>query len=119
MDYDHSPFSKSPLRFFFEETRSIAVTLLFSPSQGNRRTPNIAVFFYHKSPYIVKFGPVIRMISSLADSDKYWGAQDTGLEQRAMSKHRTDFMDAFHNGVYMEMPLGIRGREPIVMIRRG
>ena len=80
------------------------------------------MFFYHKTPYIVKFGPVIRMISSLADSEKYWGAQDTGIEQRAMSKHRTDFMDAFHEGAYMEMPLGnghrLKGEEPIVIIRK-
>ena len=37
--------------------------------------------------------------------DKIWGSMDTGTEQRAMGKHRIDFMELFHRGEYVEIPL--------------
>jgi hypothetical protein len=30
---------------------------------------------------------------------------DTGIEQRVISPHRTDFMDPFQNGEYITIPL--------------
>ncbi len=58
----------------------------------------------------MKFGPVIRFISDFAVTDKYLGAHDTGIEQRSMGEHRIDFMELFHKGEYMEMPLGSQNK---------
>jgi len=74
--------------------------------QGNRRTLNMGTFFYHNEPFNLKFGPVIRIIHDLGVEDKVWGCMDTGIEQRPLSEHRTDFMDMFHKGEYLEMPTG-------------
>ena len=71
MSYEHSPLSKSPLRIFFEEIRTI---------EGSRRTVSIACFFFHKDPYNVKFGPIIRIIHDMGDEEKVWGSMDTGTE---------------------------------------
>eukprot|EP00347_Sterkiella_histriomuscorum_P009270 403341851 len=93
--YDHSPFSKSPLRLLFEEQR---------PARGSRRTNNLALYFYHKTPYSARFGSVIRMITDMNVEGKVVGAFDTGLEQRAGRPHRIDFLDMFLDGQYMDMP---------------
>jgi hypothetical protein len=58
------------LRLFFEEVR---------PYPGNRRTSNVALWFYHREQFVPKFGAVIRMIADLNNSDYMYGAVDTGL----------------------------------------
>lgn len=63
------------------------------------------MFFYHKEPYSVKFGPILRMINDMGDTTKFWGSMDTGVEQVAFSPHRADFMELFHQGGVMEIPL--------------
>jgi hypothetical protein len=89
------PFGKTPIRKLFEETRSM---------EGSRHTPNVAIYFYHKSPYSPKFGPIIRLIADMANEQSILASLDTGIEQRPGSKHRTDFMELFHRGDYVEMP---------------
>jgi len=76
VSYEHSPFSKTPLRPIFEEIR---------PMPGSHRTLNLAKFFYHKTPFNVKFGPIIRVVHDLGDSEKIWASMDTGIEQRSMT----------------------------------
>lgn len=70
---------------------------------GNRHTPNVAIYFFHKTPYSPRFGPVIRMISDMSEPGFVYAALDTGLEQRYGSAHQTDLMDPFHNGEYLEI----------------
>lgn len=65
----------------------------------------MALYFFHKSPYEPKFCPIIRIISDFGNTDTMLGAMDTGVEQRAFSEHRVDFMDYFHDGRYLEIPL--------------
>jgi hypothetical protein len=78
IQYEHIPLSKSPFKFLYETVR---------PMAGSRRTPNVAIYFFHKTPYSPRFGPVIRMISDLADDNKIYAALDSGTEQRYGSKH--------------------------------
>lgn len=54
---------------------------------------------------------------SLNDGEGILGCMDSGLEQRAMSKHRTDQMDMFHNDSYMNMPYQApEGSVPIIKL---
>lgn len=94
------PLSKSPLRRFFEQKR---------PQDGNRRTPNVAIFFYHKGAYLPTGGPIMRMIVDMADESKILASLDTGIDQRPGGPHSTDFMDLFHSGLYVEMPMPAKG----------
>ena len=74
------------------------------PQAGSRRTPNVALFFYHKGNYRPMAGPIIRMISDMADDQKILAILDTGTEMRAGSPHIDDQMKLFHAGQYVEMP---------------
>lgn len=70
---------------------------------GNRHTPNVAIYFFHKTPYSPRAGPVIRMISDLSEPNFVYAALDTGLEQRYGSPHMTDLIDPFHSGEYLQI----------------
>jgi hypothetical protein len=96
------PFGKTPLKKLFEEKR---------PMEGNRRTPNVAIYFFHKSPYSPKFGAIIRMIADMGNNKSMLASMDTGIEQRAGSSHRADFMDLFHKGEYVNMPTTSKGSD--------
>ena len=89
------PFAKTPLRKLFEERR---------PMEGSRHTPNVAIYFYHKSPYSPRFGAILRVIADMGNDHSVLACLDTGNEQRAGLKNRADFMDLFHRGDYVEMP---------------
>lgn len=41
---------------------------------------SIGVFFFHKGSYVVKFGPVIRLINDMGEKFKLWGILDAGIE---------------------------------------
>lgn len=84
IEYEHVPLSKSPFKKLFEEKR---------PMAGSRRTPNVAVYFFHKSPYSPKFGPIIRLIADMGNDQAVLAALDTGIVQRIGSPHMTDLMD--------------------------
>jgi acyl-homoserine lactone acylase PvdQ len=74
------------------------------PQAGTRRTPNVAIFFYHKGNYRPMAGPIIRMIADMADDSKILAILDTGTEMRAGSPFIDDQMKLFHSGKYVEMP---------------
>ena len=76
---------------------------------GNRRTPNVAVYFYHKEPYSPKGGPIIRMIADMGDDLRILAALDTGNEQRPGNPHQNDLMDLFHSGLYIELASPVNG----------
>ena len=79
----------------------------------------MAMYPYHKDPFNVQFGPIMRMICDLGDDTKIVGAMDTGVEQRAMGPHRVDFMQLFTNGKYIDMPsVGIPKKEPVLKITK-
>ena len=86
------PFGKSPLKKIFEETRL---------QPGNRRTPNVATYFYHKTPYQPKFSTIFRMIIDMAEEKLVMASLDTGIEQRPFKGHHNDMMDMFHAGLYI------------------
>lgn len=86
--------------------------------KGNRRTPCVAIYFYHKDPYEPKYGPIMRLISDLADTTKIVGAMDTGTEQRPLGAYRTDFMDLFHDGGFIDMPTLSNPDTPLLRIRK-
>ena len=106
------PFGKSFLKKIFEETKL---------QPGNRRTPNVAIYFFHKTPYQPKFGPIIRMIVDMGDDTRILAAGDTGIEQRPFKGHHNDMMDMFHAGLYIDMHTPVQGskwpsNEPILNI---
>lgn len=87
--------------------------------KGSRRTASVAINFYHKTKYSPRFGPIIRFIADMSNEGKegngILGCMDSGLEQRAMSKHRTDMMDMFHNDSYMIMSYeGLMNQKPLL-----
>lgn len=100
--YEHVPLSKTPFKKLYETIR---------PMAGNRRTPNVAIYFFHKTPYSPRFGPIIRLIADMNDQAKVYAALDTGIEQRFGSDHQTDMMDLFHKGEYVTMPTTVPGSE--------
>lgn len=79
--------------------------------QGSRRTPNVAIYFFHKSPYSPRFGPIIRMIADMAEQTGMLASLDTGIEQRAGSPYRADMMDLFHKGEYVTMHTPWKGSD--------
>jgi acyl-homoserine lactone acylase PvdQ len=95
MKYEHVPFSKTPLKPFFERQM---------PQAGTRRTPNVAIFFYHKGNYRPLAGPIIRMIADMSDDKNILAVLDTGTEMRAFSPYIDDQMQLFHSGKYVTMP---------------
>ena len=72
--------------------------------EGSRHTPNVAIYFYHKSPYSPRFGAIIRVIADMGDELSVLACLDTGIEQRPGFQNRADFMELFHRGDYVEMP---------------
>ena len=95
MRYEHVPFSKTPLKPLFERQM---------PQAGNRRTPNVAISFYHKGPYRPQAGPIIRLIADMSDENNILAVLDTGTEMRALSPYIDDQMQLFHSGEYVTMP---------------
>ena len=71
--------------------------------EGNRHTPNVAIYFFHKTPYSPRFGPIIRLIADMNEPKEIFAAMDTGIEQRYGSQHQTDMMAPFHKGEYIKM----------------
>ena len=91
------------------------------PQVGNRRTPNVATYFYHKSPYQPKAGAIFRIIADMGDEARVIASFDTGIEQRPFKGHHNDMMDMFHAGLYIEMHTPVQGskwpsNEPILSI---
>ncbi len=60
------------------------------------------------------------MISDMSDESKVYGVMDTGIEQRALSVHKTDFMDLFHSDQYVVMPTNrhLKDAKTLVTIRK-
>ena len=72
--WEHSPFSETPLRGFFEEWRD---------HNGNRRTPTMQMHFYQSAgkKYMVQAGAVFKMVVDMNEPTSAWFTMDVETDQ--------------------------------------
>ena len=97
--YEHQ-FSETPMRSQFEEVRS---------HDGNGRTPQMHMWFYHQEGelYQAHSGQIFRMIQDMSDQEFALYAQDVEIDQSRLWNTKTferSMTDIWNDNDYFRVP---------------
>lgn len=94
MYFPHLPFSKTPLRRFFEKEY---------PTGGNERTINPSLVSHFLGGRKAVASANARMVVGWGENSKSYYSIDTGISDSVFSRHYTDQLYRHQQGEYIEM----------------
>lgn len=113
MKYKHIPFSETVLRVLYERKY---------PSDGSRRTVNVAIPNLRTEKFDGVHSANLRIIADMNEQEKSFYMIDTGLSENLFSKNYGEWVQKHRKGEYMEMKYGakrIKEYEKLLILKNG